>query len=150
MDEAYAKIVHATWAAMSEATMPQMDDFKTKPLIGKWTLKHKGIAQDAVAGVASGFLATSFCRNRGEQLMMRFDLSAHGGAANCGILARAFCHRMQHFFNAELSDPRIAGKPFPDAVIDAYKEPSEFIKFAATPLLEQTAKRIKAIRGLFC
>ena len=150
MQEAYAKIVHDVWSRLSADDTNPMEDFKVRPLQGKWTMEHKGVPCDAIIGEARGAIAESFCRHRMTQLSMRFSVKEkdYGGVGPCGSMARAFCHRMQYYLDAELRQPDLAEKPFPEALHEAYEEPSEFVKFAAGNLKAATRKRVAGIRKL--
>ena len=133
------------------AAAPDMSlhDFKTGVLGGKWTAKHKGVPFDAIQGSARGVLAQSFCRRRNVQLSARFDVSAYGQVA-CNVLARAWCHRMQYYYNLELTDALGEGKVFTQADVDAYLAPTEFVQLVESrPHSAQLAKRIVQITALF-
>ena len=75
--------------------------------------------------------------------------SVHGGEVASGILARAFCHRMQYFLDQQLSDSALAGRPFPPNVVAGYVESSEFRFWLAGAFSTEAQARIKAIRRPF-
>ena len=100
------------------------------PRLGAWApglgAEAWGLGSD-IAGSARGALGEDFCQRRGVQKPMRFDVAAYGEEA-CGILAKGFCHRLQHFLNLELANPALVQAPFSPGALAAYQEPSEFIK----------------------
>ena len=122
-------------------------DFKAKPLCGKWLYENTGKGSDAILAEPSGELASKFSQRRIGQKSARWTYNTHEGH-NCAIMARAWCHRMQHFFNAEIANPELVGSPFPVAIIASYEEPSEFVKFANSKLKKATVPRVAEIRRL--
>ena len=77
---------------------------------------------------------------------MRFDVAAYGEEA-CGILARGFCHKLQHFLNLELANPALAQAPGSPEALAAYQEPSEFIKLAERAMGgDKVLRRVAQIR----
>jgi len=135
------------------ASQGQVDsdgDFKVGVLGGAWTLAAKGKVADAIQGVASSVLARDFCTARQIQKSIRFDIEAYGPEI-CGILARAWCHRMQYFLNAELRDPVVVGRKFGREIVADYEEPSEMAKLAADPESSsgKLDKRIRQVRSFF-
>ena len=66
----------------------------------------------------------------------------------CGVLARAWCHKVQHFLIEELSH-HSAEYHISAAALDAYPEPSELVELAAaaTGLLKRGVLQIRAIFG---
>lgn len=131
----------------SDQDQQALDDFKVVILGGKWTMQHKHTAFDAIQGIARGGLAKEFCDRRGLQQSMRFDVSAYG-QERCQVLARAFCHKMQYFLQAEIGNQDLVHKPFPPNVVGEYVEPSEMTKIASGQLSKALEKRICQIREL--
>ena len=131
-------------AASADAT----DDFAVVVLGGAWTAANRGLAADAVQGLARGADAAAFCAARGMQKSSRYEISAYSFQWAC-ILARAWAHRMQYFFNkAKLVEEYAVG--FSRAEVAAYNEPLELA--AAATALSHNAKamaRVVAIRRLF-
>ena len=124
------------------------DDFKTKPLGGDWTMGNVGTYCDAIQAYPSGKVAIAFCKARAGCNSIRFGINAHHGAPICGILARAWAHRMQFFLNAEVDNPRLDGMPFPEALVASYTEPTEFTRLANSKPVKITMDRIRDIRAL--
>ena len=78
---------------------------------------------------------------------MRFN-PRDGSDADCGVLARAWAHRLSYFFNAEILDHALVGAAFSAAAVDAYEEPTELVELArrAPPKL---GRRIDILRSIF-
>ena len=123
-------------------------DFKTNVLGGMWLLAERGVACDAIQGAARGALAIGFCARRRVQKTIRLELAAYGHEA-CGIMARAWCHRMQHYLNAEVSGAAAEAEAFPAHVHTSYVEPSEFVRLwaSAEAAVAGLARRPAQIRG---
>ena len=125
-------------------------DFATKAIgtVG-WTLHHKGVACDAIGGSANSSYGNEFVQRRlpAGKRSVRFDLSAHG-EEHASILARAWCHKLQYFLDAEIADQRLCRRGVPMALIQEYEEPSEFQRLAARATAE-TRKRVQQIRETF-
>ena len=114
---------------------------------GGWTAKKKGRTYDNIAGMARGGLPESFCRRRALQMSFRMDTIEHSGPENCYILARAWCHRMQFFFDWELAVGSWKAV-WKDEYLDDYIEPLEAQRtFADPPTKVCTKKRIQKLRG---
>lgn len=91
--------------------------------------------------------AQEWCARRGVQKSMRVNYATYG-AEGCGILARAWCHKMQHFYNLELTDPAGPALAFHSGLVDAYVEPTEFTRLA-DGAAGALSVRVGLIRGLF-
>ena len=122
--------------------------FKTNVLGGMWLLAERGVACDAIQGAARGALAIGFCARRRVQKTIRLELAAHGHEA-CDIMARAWCHRMQHYLSAEVSGAAAEAEAFPAHVHTSYVEPSEFVRLCASAeaAVAGLARRLAQIRG---
>ena len=92
-------------------------------------------------------MAEEFCTAVGLLKTMRFDVVAHGHDTAC-VLARAFCHRMQHYFSAYVEHPLEEGQAFGQAVHDAYAETSELRRLVEGELSARTRARVLAIRAI--
>ena len=133
-------------AALSADPEPSTDDFKVSVLGGHWTMEHHGVGADAVMGSARGNAAKAFCTRRGVQQGIRFNYSVYGAEA-CGILARGWCHKMQHFYNLELSRPNGRELVFGAERVETYREPTEFARLSEGAAGAVT-NRIRQIRDL--
>ena len=64
-------------------------------------------------------------------------------------LARGYCHKLQHFFNLELTSSRGFAFVITPAVFDAYEEPTDFARVAIEfTTFREAVARIQKIRGL--
>ena len=125
-------------AALAEAPAPSTDDFRTTVLGG----------HDAIQGIARTAIAKDFCRRRGIQgCAVRYNLAAYGDVA-CGILARAWCNRMQYYFNIEVLSFDGAATIFSEADHAAYAEPSEFVRLLEGDVRPALMARVRQIRAL--
>ena len=141
--------------AKLEAARPEVElrktmhdgDFVVVVLAGVATLVRDG---PSYQGVARGGLAEDWCRRRGLRLSASFlmDLYTPAGAAS---LARAWCHRMQFFFNLYVSGGLDVRHAFTAEQMEAYEEPTELAALMADPVLqgEGLTRRIAQIRKLF-
>jgi len=123
-------------------------DFVVSVLGGVWTAKHRGVAADAVQGRAKGQAVISWCHKAKVLQSARFEISAYT-EASAGILARAWCSKMQHFWNLSMQSPE---QPTAFSAEDkrSLLEPSDFTLLAQDPTSsKQMQKRIQAIRALF-
>ena len=127
-------------AALGEAEGSSTDDFGTRVL--SWN--------DATAGYCKNGLAKDFCKTRGEQQGMRFNFAAHGNRA-CGILARWWAHKMQHYFNLDLLAGGAVGSLEYTAVHHGgYETPREARDLAAQEGLKaETRKRVVQLEKMF-
>ena len=134
--------------AAAALSAPGDSDFMTTCLGGKWTKEHKGVDADAVRGHARGESAVTFCEARGVNKSKRFEISVYtfGHAA---VFARAWCHRMQYFFNLACeAEDYMCG--FSLEQISAYEAPTEFTAAAQALGHERACSRAAAqIRELF-
>eukprot|EP00969_Alexandrium_andersonii_P094537 4176715-Alexandrium_andersonii.AAC.1 len=137
-------------AALAKATTQSHDDFKAIVLGGPAHMAQHGKAYHSVCGVTRGGLAKDFCKRRGVQYTFRCSYALYGDAA-CGILARAWCHKMQHYFNLELASSEGEDLVFTSEHRNTYSEPTELQKLLAeghpNPALLQ---RVEALRSLLC
>ena len=118
--------------------MSSSDDFRTTVLS----------RNDAVQGIARNALAKDFCRRRGVPGgAIRFNFSTYG-SATCGILARAWCHKMQHYLNLEVVHPLGEGLVFGPEEHATYDEPSELKRLLVGDLRSAVLLRVRQIRGL--
>ena len=147
LEDAAWKALDMARAELGAESDASIHDFKTKIFGGRWTMAHIAAAFDAVQGGAAGALAEEFCAALGLQKTMRFDVAAHGHA-QASILARGFCHRMQHYVNAYVARPVVYGEAFSQDVHDSYEEPSELRRLAESDVPARTRDRIRAIRRL--
>jgi hypothetical protein len=115
----------AQWADGLPATT---DDFKVTLLGGRWLAAHHGMAYDAFQGASTNQRAKLFCRNRNMPFSARYNISTYGNA-EASMLARTWCHKMQHYYNVAVAAGNDA-HPFTDEHHHAYIEPTEFTRYA--------------------
>ena len=78
------------------------------------------------------------------------NFSEHG-VEEAKILVRSWCHRMQYFYNLEMSAAPSSDFSFAPAVVEAYGEPTELAALAGMvdhPKWPKWIKRIEAIRRI--
>ena len=133
-------------AAYGAADHPRDDDFKVV-LFSSREAMSRGVAVQAYKGECSGLFAEVFCRERGMRMSAEFHTSTYSEQA-CGVLARAWCHRMQHFLNQSL--PRGSRVIFAQADFEAYREPDELSELATEAANDRVLqRRVAQIRNLF-
>jgi hypothetical protein len=127
------------------------EDFKVGGLGGAWTYHHHGVAMDAIQASCRHQAAKTFCDQHHLPKSARFDLKAFpDGIAQ--VLARAWAHRMQFFYDLGVAIQRdgAAFRPFSPDEQDSYQETAEF-RTAAGELggHRQGIVRVNQIRALF-
>ena len=120
--------------------------FRVTLLGGAWLRQKRGRTYDAFKGAASGGAVSDWCSSRGLQKSMRFEVTLYGerGAA---IMARAFCHKMSHFYEL-CRDLDELDHVFSMEEKQAYAEPPELTDFA-TSLTGQALRRVLQLRDLW-
>ena len=109
------------------------------------TFELTGYPFDAVLASASGSFAHSWCTSHLKKVSRRFDFSLYGEQGPF-ILARAWCHKANYFYNLWESsvDPAFT---FTQAHVQSWPEPQEFANFALGASPEQFTA-VKEIRAL--
>ena len=93
-------------------------------------MERLGVPFDAVAGQCRTADAKQFHERRfGRIRFSRFNYSVYGPDIP-GILARAWAHRMQFFFNSELGHPDCQALVCTPEFVATYKEASEMTRLA--------------------
>jgi hypothetical protein len=121
----------------------EFTDFHTRVLGGR---KDDPRSFDAVQGIPCTEDAAEFSRRRTGQASMRFSIAY--GLQVCGVLARAWCHRLQHFYNLESSDALGAAMIYTAEHFADYTEPRELLQLAETSTSGEVLGRIRQIRAL--
>ena len=99
---------------------------KTMGLIGK--------SYEYIIGRSTNNLTLDFVKRRTGQQTMRWKVFRKDdafGEHECGILAREWCRKLQHFWQIELSGEVAPGHPFSQVHHDSYVEAVEFQGMAA-------------------
>lgn len=130
-----------------QAVVISSDDFKTRVVGRSSLLEQKGNALQAIVGEQATPKAREFCQRRHVQQSVSFSPEKFGGPDACGLLARAWCHKMQYFLNQE--QLHAAGTFEIDAAALAqYCEPTDFAQLADIGG-QQVRRRAQQIRNIF-
>lgn len=131
------------------ADHPSGEDFGTTLLGGRWTLRERGDSADVVQGRGRNALAKEFCARRGVPQTARFEIAQYT-EANAAILARAWCHRMQYFYDLEVVSGGAAYSFAPEDC-RAYVEPTELSRLCVdwAGRHKKGSDRIQALRRMF-
>jgi hypothetical protein len=138
-----------TARAMLLEDAPEFDfsHFRIVVLGGKWLKLNRDQAYDAVKAICRGNDAEAFCLGQKLNRSARFTVAYT--MASCGILARSWCHRMQHFRDVAASRPEGYATHFTAADVAAYVEPDELRRLADSTTNPDVMGRITDIRDLF-
>jgi hypothetical protein len=133
-------------AALDGSVAPRFDDFKVI-VRGGWAAAAVGVGADCYTGKAIGADIESWCRAMHVPMSGRFGILKFASDARAQVMARAWCHRMQYFYNVTSGDPLV---PIPAAAIASYMAPTEYIA-AQEELVGNSAclKRCLEINSLF-
>ena len=124
-------------------------EFVAKARRGDSQVLKSGEVMHAMQGQCSGQVADGWAR-RNAATTFKATFSEHG-TPESKILVRAWCHRMQHFFNLEMAALEPASFVFTAAHLAAYEEPIEFTDLAMVdghPRWRKWMARIRAIRNI--
>jgi hypothetical protein len=130
---------------LAETADADCADFRPHVLGGKWTAQFLHKPFDAISGMARNGEAEAFSERRIGQKTMRFSVTY--GTKECGILARAYCHRLQYFYDVEnLFDGHL--HVFTNEQRAAYVESAEFLGLAAVTKSAAVLGRISQVRRM--
>ena len=101
----------------------------------------------ALQAMARTDLGRSFCERRGLPSTFKCTLLTHG-ERHAGMFCRAWCHCMQHFFDAELTSVECEALVFTREVVDAYQEPTELRELAGRKLKKLSDDALCKVRAL--
>ena len=87
-------------------------------------MQERGLAAQAIIGTWIIESAHEYCRRHGIQHSASFSTETYG-VGPCGVLARAWAHKMQHCLNAERNRAENINAEAPE-----YLEPAELTKLA--------------------
>ena len=132
----------AEWA--EQFAQEAVTAFTTTLLGGAWLMKYKGIEYDAFQGKASAGLASEWCLLYGLNKTARFDLSMYS-EHGAGIMARAWCHRMEYYFSIWVEAAE--GYAYTNDDHEAYTEPNDFEAFAAD-VQGRVLQRVEQVRAI--
>ena len=100
------------------------EDFKTRLVHRTGLMQERGLAAQAIIGTWITESAYEYCRRHGIQHSASFSTETYG-VGPCGVLARAWAHKMQHCLNAERNRAENINAEAPE-----YLEPAELTKLA--------------------
>ena len=129
---------------MEEEEEPQ--DFKVSVLHGESTRKLTGKYADAFSGSARGELAKDWCLRYGLQRSSRYGFGDFG-ADGSALMALAYCHRMQYFYDLYLERGGTA-VVYTDEDIDGYQELAEFATYANGLTGAVLSRRVSELRRM--
>ena len=138
-------------AAVASAQEDKTDDFVVAVLGGKRVLEKTGKAYDYIQGKAANVIAGDFAKTRTGQETMRWSVSAYGDEA-CGIMARSWCRKMQHYYDLEVTGEVKPGQAFSPAHHASFVDSIEFSGLALTVSAngpKALQKRIDQLEFLF-
>ena len=95
-----------------------LSDFKTSLLGGAWTMRHKGVAADAMKGMAVSPDAKEYCSQLHMQEQVSFYFSTYGEGLGAQ-LALLWWQRMQYFMQLYQSSGGTSLKPSPEEINSA-------------------------------
>ena len=124
-------------------------DFKSAVRGGESQLYKSGDAVHANQARSVGKFATAWARRRGLHITFKATHGEHG-QAEAKVLCRAWCHRMQFFYDLELASAEGPELVYTLAHVASYIEPTELTALAADGSKDAWAARVFAIRALPC
>ena len=144
--DALSRVERARIAEAAVAAERGTSDFLAKECQGESNLLRGAEFHDAVQGVAATKYCAQWARDRKLQITWKATFTEHTEAAS-RTMVRAWCHRMQYFFDLEMADasPDFCFTP---AMVAAYQEPSELSELARATTKGTTLKRIALIRKI--
>ena len=126
---------------------PVLLNFRVAPRQGKGTLAAHGVLCDAMRGVPRGHLVEKWCKKYHTGLSGTYALSIFDGEEGATEMARAWCHKLEYFYNIY---QRVAdeGHVYTDLEVQNYAEEEEFSQYALTLTTRDQLKRLEELRGL--
>ena len=120
--------------------------FRTRPLMGRWTMEHAGVACDAYQSRAVGEEAIAFCVHFSLLQPVRFSTLLYGvpGALTC---CRFWCSKMTFCFRLWM-DSAAEGFPFSEEAMAAWREPVEFEQLVRLVTAPAAQARFASLRAL--
>ena len=146
LDSAFRELARLRLAWQSEHEVTTIDFV---PVIrgGNWTQEHKNTVTDCIAGQAASPLVEAWCRKYGLNMSSSYSFNKYGHIA-ASVLATAWCHRMQHFWDI-YKRQRLANYQFTQADVDSYQEELSFVEFQiALPVESPAYPRVDQLKIL--
>ena len=145
--DALADVEKARGVEASIAAERGTRDFRSQEQHGESNVKKEKAYHDAIQGICCTADAEAWTRGRRMQVTFKATFTEHTEEAS-RVLVRAWVHRMQWFFDHEMSHGG-KGFVFTPEVIAGYQEPRELTELVARPKLKtSTLKRVAIIRGI--
>ena len=123
------------------------DDFKVSIIVRSNRPDQTGSIVQGVIANSRNETAEQFCIDNGKPKTATLHYAVHGDDV-ANILARAWCHRMQHYFNVAISRGSLH-QDFSVADIAFYEAPTEFERLLEAPYRAAVARRVDQIRNSF-
>ena len=140
-----AKVEKAREAEVAVGSDMGLVDFFVSIRGGRRHLGKKGVYDDAVQAKSSK-RGHQWAKDRGLQVTFKATFSKHGEDGS-RVLARSWCHRMQHFFNLQ-QEHGGPGFKFTKKMIEDYLEPAELTRMSETMENPLWAERIFSLQGI--
>ena len=122
-------------------------DFKTHECHGESNVLKGAAYHDAVQGICETKEADAWSRKRKMQITFKMTFLMHTERVS-RIVVRAWVHRMQFFFDYEMSNAG-PGFSFTPEVLSKYEEPDELRNLLAEGKMKgETLKRIAVLRSI--
>jgi hypothetical protein len=121
--------------------------FRTRPLMGRWTLAHVGQVCDAYQCRAVGQDAIAFCTTHGIAQPLRFSTTLYGreGAVAC---CQYWCKKMSFFYRLWLLAGAGDAFPFSEEALGAWVEPDSFRETVENIRGDFAQSRFASLRNL--
>eukprot|EP00974_Lingulodinium_polyedra_P036967 3545813-Lingulodinium_polyedra.AAC.1 len=116
------KKLDAARAALGKDIQGSFDDFRTSVLLAAPKDADQG-GPYACLCVARGDLAIQWCKRRGLAYSQKLAFGVFGSSKIAGVLGRAWCHKLQHFYNLELLSPAGPDLKYTPKDFSDYQEP---------------------------
>ena len=127
----------------------RLSDFEVKVLGGAWTMAHRGVAADAIQGLARSQEAVHFCKQSKIPQSARYEISLYGEDV-AAVFARTWVAKMQAFLNLWRDTKRRPTAAFTVLEYESWAEPSDFTLQARTlGACPKGSKRVEQLRALF-
>ena len=155
-EEQYVPDEDEIWAALRDLEKARAEvaeeggfeqvDFGTRVRGRRVATASEAAGAHALQAVARTELGKHFCDRRGLASTFKCTMSVHG--VHSGILCRSWCHRMQHFFDAEMESIEGWDSVFTQEMVGTYIEPIELRNLDGRllkPVSQEALCKVRAI-----
>ena len=132
-------------AEIEIAAVMETREFRVKHRAGDSTLLDTGTYYDACQG-RSTTAGAEWAVRHGLQVTFKATFSVHNSGP-AKVLCRAWCHRMQYFYNLEQASTEEVFMITEDMKA-AYEEPAELLELERAPERPANLQRIKVLRSI--